>query len=195
MAGKDLPAVGANFTANGTNAGVATIASTTNFRANAMAWVSSKNFQLAYTARNATAFTGTVTGGTSGATAVVISDSLAGGGGGNGTLTLSTVVGTFQAAETITAGAASATASGAQTVGTTNMQRVKITEITDATHLKVKVLADTGLALNLVGGGLSGVRNLGDFAPKYTNSDISAHTTALVGRIDQEPQFLYDEPR
>jgi hypothetical protein len=193
MPGKDLPAVGANFTTNGTNAGVVTVASTTAFRANALGWVSSKNFTLNYSARNATAFAGTVTGGTSGATAVVISDSLAGGGGGAGTLTLSTVVGTFQAAETITAGAASATASGAQTVGTATMQRVKITEITDSTHLKVRGLADTGLTLNV--NGVAGVRNLGDFAPKYTLTDISAHTTALAGRIDQDQQFIYDEPR
>lgn len=68
--------------------------------------------QLNYTGRNATAFAGIVTGGTSGATATVVSDSLAGGSTGSGVLTLTGPVGSFVNGETITAGAASATTSG-----------------------------------------------------------------------------------
>jgi hypothetical protein len=65
--------------------------------------------KLDYTGRNTAAFTGTVTGGTSGATATVSADTLAGGSTGAGTLTITTVVGTFIPGETITAGSASAT--------------------------------------------------------------------------------------
>lgn len=90
-----------------------------------------RNVQLNYTARNATAFTGVVTGGTSGATGTVVSDSLAGGGTGAGTLILSAVTGTFANGETITAGAASATSSGGQiglTVLTLNVAAAGMTD-------------------------------------------------------------------
>lgn len=90
-----------------------------------------RNVQLNYTARNATAFTGVVTGGTSGATGTVVSDSLAGGGTGAGTLILSGVTGTFANGETITAGAASATSSGGQIGLTTLTLNVAASGATD----------------------------------------------------------------
>jgi hypothetical protein len=74
-------------------------------------------------------------------------------------------------------------------------QKCIITEVTDATHLKVRLLPDQvtiGTGSPLTGGT---VRNLGDFAPKYTNSDVSLYTLAANSRIDMDRQLIYDEPR
>lgn len=66
--------------------------------------------RLNYSSRNSTAFTGTVTGAISGATATVVSDSNAGGSpAASGVLVVTAVSGTFAGNETLTAGAASAT--------------------------------------------------------------------------------------
>lgn len=74
---------------------------------------------LNYTARGATAFTGTLTGGTSGATGTVDFDSRTAGSGGAGFLLLSAVTGSYTAAETITGTTGSGTSSGGQTGQTT----------------------------------------------------------------------------
>jgi len=66
--------------------------------------------QLNYTGGNANVFSGVVTGGTSGATATVVSDTP--GGTGTGVLILTGPVGSFVNGETITAGSASATTNG-----------------------------------------------------------------------------------
>jgi hypothetical protein len=90
-----------------------------------------RNVQLNYTARGVTAFSGVVTGGTSGATGTVVSDSLPGGGGGAGTLILSGVTGTFTNGETITGGGGSATSSGGQVGLTTLTLTVALPGATD----------------------------------------------------------------
>lgn len=65
---------------------------------------------LPYTGRGTTAFSGTVTGGSSGAAGTVVNDSLAGGMSGSGTLTLSGVVGAFSTSEALTGTAGAGTA-------------------------------------------------------------------------------------
>lgn len=119
MAGKDVAAVGADFTSDGTSAGLVTVASTTPFRESAVCWLS-------------------------------------------GTALPSI--------------------------------KVKIIQIIDGTTMKVRKLPDD-LALDLTSGGVKGVRILGDFAPKYGTSDISAYTTTATAHIDMEQQLIYDEPR
>jgi hypothetical protein len=86
---------------------------------------------LNYTGRGAAAFTGTVTGGTSGATGTFVSDSLPGGSTGPGTLRLSAVTGIFVAGETITGTTGSATSSGNQVGETTLNIDVGATGATD----------------------------------------------------------------
>lgn len=86
--------------------------------------------------------------------------------------------------------------------------KVIITEITDATHLKVRAIPDQLTPLTAAqsagvasAGGVAGpmntsnVRHLADFAPKYGTTDISAYTLAQTARIDCEQQFIYDEAR
>lgn len=194
MAGNDVSAANAALTSDGTTGGVVAVASTVAFRAGAQAWLSRQTFTLAYTARGTTAFSGTLTGGTSAATATIISDSRPGGTSGAGTLTLSGITGTFQNAETISGTAGSATESGTLQSTIAASMKCRITEITDSTHMKVRKIADD-LAPDLVSGGIAGVRNLGDFAPNYGTTDISAFTTALGARIDTDRQLIYDEPR
>jgi hypothetical protein len=113
MAGKDIAASGAVFTANGGTDGTITVASTTPFRAKARAWVSDAN-----------------------------SPSV----------------------------------------------EVIITEITDSTHLKVRLVTPPPAASP-------------DQAPAYAlnalnygTSDMSAYTTAQTARIDMPSQFIYNEP-
>jgi len=69
---------------------------------------------LDYTGRGTTAFSGTLTGVTSGATATIVSDSLAGGLTGSGTLVLTGIVGTFVNGEVVNGTAGSASAYGPQ---------------------------------------------------------------------------------
>jgi hypothetical protein len=129
MAGRDVAAASAAFTANGGTDGSITMASTTAFRKNAKCWL---------------------------------------------------------------------TSSGQPSL------KVIITEVTDATHLKVRSIPDQltlmtaaqiGSAPGGSGGPVATVRHLGDFAPKYGTTDISAYTLAQTAKIDQESQFIYDEPR
>lgn len=71
--------------------------------------------RLNYVSRNATAFAGVVTGGTSGATAAVISDSNAGGSpAASGYIVVAAPVGTFVTGESLTDGGAAATSSSSQ---------------------------------------------------------------------------------
>jgi hypothetical protein len=74
-------------------------------------------------------------------------------------------------------------------------QKCLITEITSATVIKVKFVADQ-LAVP-VGALQTGgeTRQLGAFAPNYGTSDCSAYTVAQSARFDMEPGFVYDEPR
>lgn len=74
-----------------------------------------RNVVLAYTGRGTTAFSGTLLGGTSGATGTVVSDSRAGGTSGPGSLRLSGVTGSFAAGEAISATTGAGTSSGGQT--------------------------------------------------------------------------------
>lgn len=113
MAGKDIAAAGAAFTANGGSDGTITVASTTPYRAKARAWVSS---------------------------------------------------------------------SGQPS------KEVVITEVTDSTHLKVRLVTPPPASAP-------------DQAPAYAlnalnygTSDMSAYTTAQTARIDMPPQFIYNEP-
>ncbi len=70
-----------------------------------------RQIRIAYEGRNTTAYSGTVTGTTSGATATVVSDSLPGGFSGDGHIVISGIVGDFLLGETLTAGGASSTLS------------------------------------------------------------------------------------
>lgn len=94
------------------------------------AWVRANAIHVDYSARGSTPFTGTITGGTSGATGVVIYDlRSAGAGAGPGRLVLKTVSGTFSPGETITGSTGSATVT-LQQGGSTDQCLVDLAHIT-----------------------------------------------------------------
>src|SRR5579859_6560932 len=101
MAGKIINSAHTTVSAT-TSAGLATVGSSTGFAVGAKVWLNTTSYTLAYTGRGTTAFSGTVTGGTSGATATVVSDSLAGGMTGAGVLTISGISGNFVNGEALT---------------------------------------------------------------------------------------------
>lgn len=71
-----------------------------------------------------------------------------------------------------------------------------ITEVVSGTVIKVRAVPDQlVLGTSAQGGGVAETRQLGAFTPNYGTTDCSAYTTAQNARFDQEPGFVYDEPR
>jgi hypothetical protein len=185
MAGKIVPSAHA-VVSGATSAGLVTVPDSTKFNPGAYAWLSGANqTRLDYNTKTAGWAAGeTITGATSGATAVI---QVLGGapGAAAGTLTLTGGNGqTFQAGENLNgsvSGAASAKATGPQYV----FQLVggvycKVTDCPDATHVGLRIIDDPNIDAT------QGQRVRG---PSYGRSDVSAYNAG--GFLDQEEQLIY----
>jgi hypothetical protein len=138
--------------------------------------------KLDYTGRGTTAFSGTVTGGTSGATGTVVSDSLAGGSSGAGTLTLSAVTGTFAAGEALTGTAGAGTSSGGQTGETRLTLTLPNVDFTDHGLVngdQVWVQSNSGSFSS----GVKVLTKISSTVVAYTEGTTSVGATASIGTV------------
>lgn len=141
-----------------------------------------RQIQLDYTGRGTTAFSGTVTGGTSGATGVVISDSLSGGLSGAGTLVLSSTTGTFIASEALTGTAGAGTTVAGQyglTILTPNIGAVGATDHGIAVSSQIWLQSSSGSFTS----GLKSITARTATTLSYIDSPTTVATVSIAGDI------------
>lgn len=141
---------------------------------------------VSYSGRGTTAFGGTITGGTSGATGTVISDSTPGGISGGGIVTIADVTGVFLNGESLTATAGAATAASGPiglTVITPDLGTPGATNHGFNLSAQVWIQSTNGLFSS----GLKTITILDPTTFGYVEGTTTASSTPNIGTVSNDP--------